>query len=235
MAVRGFQPWADELAALQTDNFEVHPEQCVRVRHRQARCTRCADFCPTGAIQIGTALKVVPLRCAQCGLCLAACPTGVFGPKRPGDADIMAGLERAAQRSEQVVFACSLLLRKHRRMRSHPGLVELDCLGRLHESLLVGAVAAGARDVVLSDGLCERCTYEVGRKLANDRVATTRTLLDALGMEAAVRFSEQALPGMPALQDRGTERAAASATGPAGSWSRGQADGPRRCPRLCGI
>ena len=41
---------AELLARLSGRALNVYPHQCVRARHKKARCSLCADACPTGAI-----------------------------------------------------------------------------------------------------------------------------------------------------------------------------------------
>ena len=67
------------LGSLQSPWLAVHPERCVRLRHRLVECGRCADACTGGAIGLEDGvLDVDPRRCVGCGACQKSCPFGVI-------------------------------------------------------------------------------------------------------------------------------------------------------------
>lgn len=87
--------FSGELAKLSDAGIAAVPLRCVHVRNRAAKCTRCADACPSGTVafraisdgegQVPDAgrgftaeFSVVPERCSRCGACVMACPTGAL-------------------------------------------------------------------------------------------------------------------------------------------------------------
>lgn len=78
--------------------------------------------------------------------------------------------------------------------------IQVRCLGRLDESILVDAVAAGAQAVWLVDGECQDCPYAVGRTVAEQAVQRANALLQAFGVSEHIFIS----PTLPAEQRTAT-------------------------------
>lgn len=75
----------------------------------------------------------------------------------------------------------------------------VSCLGRLDESLLVAAVAHGARSVWLVDGACGDCPQTIGWTAAHTVVARSNALLKAFGVREAITFR----PSLPDVRAAG--------------------------------
>lgn len=172
------------------DRLEEHPiavtlELCTRKRHRLSTCTRCFDVCPVGAITWDDGLQIDWEVCTGCGLCAAVCPTGALEAKKPTNDELIVEIQRVLRGQDEVVFACP---RVSTEGRAQP--IRVGCVGRLDESLLVSAVAYGAKAVWLVDGACESCPQAGGRALTEKSAARANALLEAFGRSERVAFRE---------------------------------------------
>jgi ferredoxin len=118
----------------------IEGAECLALSAPLAGCSRCADICPTDAID-PLSLTVAPERCLGCGRCVAVCPTEAItlpdAIPAPA-ADIECGRVGARDRAE--------------------GASQAACLGALSEAALLEAVAALDDDVRLIDrGWCASC------------------------------------------------------------------------------
>ena len=175
------------LAGLESPAIRVHPQQCTRLRHRRSRCNLCAATCPTQAITWRAAsLEVEPRKCTGCGLCAAVCPTGALEAQNPTNAELVTQVQELAREREWVAFACPRYLEGQGSQGAR--YLRVNCLGRLDESVLVGAVAVGMGSVWLVDGACRDCTQPQGRAAALLAVQRANALLAAFGRAGAVRM-----------------------------------------------
>ncbi len=175
------------LGQLNSDALRVHAQQCIRIRHRRAECALCADSCPTQAIVWTPGLEVHPDLCTGCGICAAACPSGALEPRSPTDGELAARLSRIGEAGDAVAFACARHLRAG--MGTGGAVIQVSCLGRLDESILLAAAAAGIRRIWLIDGLCHSCPQAVGHAVAGRAVQRAGALLQASGDGQSVHFT----------------------------------------------
>ena len=180
------------------DRLESHPvvvtsELCARQRHRRSTCSRCVDLCPVGAITWEEGLEIDWEACTGCGICAAVCPTGALETKGPSNDELMVRIKQVISDQDGVVFACP---RAQGGCKGGAPCLTVSCLGRLDESLLVGAVAYGAASVWLVDGACAGCPQAVGRALAGAALTRSNALLQAFGVPARVAFRHD-LPALP--------------------------------------
>ena len=189
----------------------VEPQRCVLVRHRNGECLRCAAVCTTGAISLGEeGIVVSPEKCIGCGTCASACPTGCLTAANPTDEELFGAVEAALAENEgRVAIACerAFAMASGNRMKRDscdatapsfvPGkiagatsdgrpLVGVVCLGRVDESLLVEAIARGARSIQLISGPCESCPHRCGGALSDEIIVSAETLLAALGTPSPI-------------------------------------------------
>ena len=185
----GLDRIVDILSHLQSPAIRVSPRQCSRVRHRRSTCTRCADACPTQAITWRESLKVESAKCIDCGICATVCPTGALEAQVPTNAELLEPIKRHVTENRSVTFACSRYLETMRAQSAQ--VVQVKCLGRLDESILVGAIADGAQSVSLLDGACADCPHAIGRTIAAQTAQTTNALLAVWGVARRVGFDAQ--------------------------------------------
>lgn len=179
------------IGKLESPYITVHQERCALVRNRHADCLRCAASCASGCISYdGEALFVSPEKCIGCGTCATVCPTCALEAHHPGDAALAAACVSSLVANEGAAYiGCGQLLERARGRYDEEKVVRVECLGRVDESLLTELAAAGASEVALVHGDCERCEHRRGREAAEAVVDTTAKLLGIWGSPMGVRFS----------------------------------------------
>ncbi|HSJ55227.1 MAG TPA: 4Fe-4S binding protein [Anaerolineae bacterium] len=182
--------------------IRAYPTQCSRLRHRRSTCTLCADACPVQAIGWEDSLHVDEERCTACGACATVCPTGALEAQRPTNGELLARIEALARERTSVAFACP------RYLAAEGGdgqrFVRVQCLARLDEGILTGAVAVGMHDIWLMDGSCQECPQAANRAIIEQTVMRSNALLEALGLLQRIVIASQ-LP--PELHGRAEPRA----------------------------
>lgn len=142
---------------LESQSLAVEPHRCVVVRNRNARCRRCAEACPAGAIAVeGNDLVVAPERCVGCGICATVCPTAALEPKKPGDKELLRAAVAAMQANDGVVVIMDAVMQAAAEGKYDSAKVTVvKNLGRVDESLIAVLVAGGATSIVLVAGPVE--------------------------------------------------------------------------------
>ena len=187
MPVLGLEEFVEIMGRLEGKAIQARPQQCTRIRHRLSTCTRCADACPTGAIQWDSGLEVDAEKCTGCGACAAVCPTGALSAHSPTNGELLVRAKQVIQDSGNVAFACP------RYVEANPtkAAITVNCIARLDESVLVGAVSMGAKGVWLLDGACEGCPQESCRTVAAACVSRSNRLLAAFGVSERIALVER--------------------------------------------
>jgi Pyruvate/2-oxoacid:ferredoxin oxidoreductase delta subunit len=116
------------------------------------------------------------------------CPTGVFEARAPTNAELFARIQELAQEREWVAFACPRYL--ERRGGGADLCIPVPCLGRLDESILVGAASAGM-EVWLMDGACQACPQAIGQAITEQVVQRSNALLQAFGVTQRIAIGTQ--------------------------------------------
>ena len=180
------------LGAIESDALAVHDERCISVRNRNADCLRCAEACTSGAITYrDNDLHVEPDNCIGCGSCATACPTCAIEIKKPSDEELTAAVKRSIVATKgHPVIACETALRAAGEEPDAARLVEVPCLGRVDESLLVGVAAYKAFDVTLVCGACEECPHAPGGALMREVAASASNMLRAFGSTMPVTVTD---------------------------------------------
>ncbi|MEG0323516.1 MAG: 4Fe-4S binding protein, partial [Raoultibacter sp.] len=95
--------------ALESKAVFAAEDRCVVVRNRNAKCRKCVEACPTGAVEVGgNKLTYHARACVACGACTVVCPTEALIPLRPMDDELATSVARATVEAGGVaVFACA--------------------------------------------------------------------------------------------------------------------------------
>ena len=172
--------------SLGTDKVLAAEPRCAAVRNRNSSCSRCVDICPTDAITVEkNHLRVSASACVGCGACTTVCPLEALVPIEPSDYQLENAVEQQLQNTPgRVCFACA---RMAAREEADPqGYVEVPCLARVDESLLLSLIARGITDIRFVDGTCETCKLNVCGPLVQMVVSTANDLLAAAGSDVRV-------------------------------------------------
>ncbi len=186
----------DVLTRIESRAVRVYPQQCSKLRHRRSSCTLCADYCPAQAITWGESLQVDPDECTGCGMCAAVCPTGALEAQAPTNVELLTQIQERVKEGASVAFACPRYLEAKGRDGDH--FIQVNCIGRLDESILVGTVAEGAQAAWLMDEACQECPYVIGRAVAEQVVQKANGLLQAFGVQERI-FIGRELPPRPGM------------------------------------
>ncbi len=140
------------------------------------------DHCPRHAISFDESIRIDADKCDDCGICTNVCPTGALEDTRPTNTELIHRVEQLKQ-TEWLAFACP-----HAFEGSDERVITVNCIGRLDESILIGAVSRGITQVVLVDGPCADCPASVGRKAASQAVGEANALARAFGISPCISF-----------------------------------------------
>ncbi len=130
----------------------VETARCLREHSGLSDCHLCVKSCPVQSIDLGGGVHVLN-HCTGCGVCLTVCPVSAF------DLNGAATGQLLSQVASRVRESSSLLMTCEQSADAPSADLILPCLARLDETLLLGALALGARQVHLTRGLCENCPY----------------------------------------------------------------------------
>lgn len=181
--------------ALESKAVFAAEERCVVVRNRNAKCRKCVEACPSGALEVGgNRLTYSARACVSCGACSVVCPTETLIPMRPLDEDLATAIAQACVLADgMAVFACARAAAK--READPDRFAEVPCLARMEESVLMELAAHGVSHLVLVDGTCATCKYRACNPGIDATVASVNTLLEAEGIslrvERASAFPEE--------------------------------------------
>lgn len=191
---------------LESKSLHIEPAHCVRVRNRNASCSRCVDACPTQAIALsGNSLSVDSQSCIGCGSCATACPTSAIRAMKPSDAELDASIDVSSRALEGAAVAvCARVSAK--RAADADAVAVVPCVSRLGVANLVGACARGASSLTVVDGVCATCKYRKAAEGFSDRVHAANVLLEAWGSTARVASTSE-------LPQRARAQSAAQGTG----------------------
>ncbi len=201
----GLDQIADVVTRLGAPNPSVHPQQCSRLRHKNSACARCIDSCPAHAITVQGTLEVDATQCTNCGVCAAVCPTGALEATNPTNAEMLHRIE-SRHGAACLAFACPKAA-----CASDERVIQVNCLGRLDESILVGAASWKIGQIILVDGPCQNCKDAKGCEASVQAIAESNALLHALDLPPRVSFVSQLPPsgsgGTPVVNEGLSRRA----------------------------
>lgn len=179
---------------------QVDPDEC-------AACLTCVRSCPFGVPRIGDGsgsegnevAVIDPAGCRGCGVCAGACPNNAIQIAHHGDPQIMnkvhalfdKPLPREPYDPRIVAFICTYCtytaadMAGSLRMQypANVRVVKLLCTGRVDTKHLLAAFEAGADAVMVSGCELGDCHFLEGNNRAVQRVAQTKNILEAIGIE----------------------------------------------------
>ncbi|MBM3558118.1 MAG: hypothetical protein FJX47_21470 [Alphaproteobacteria bacterium] len=173
---------------------------CLAARDAAEGCRDCLNACPVGALTQGEQGPQIEKACMGCGRCIVACPTGALASS---EFDLLHGLVPGDTRLR-------LECRATPRAFLDPGTLVVPCLGGVTEEDLVAlALAVGMREIEVVDrGWCEGCQAGLGDRPAQDLVARTDAVFQALDLgDAAPRHCFEPLRPAHRLDIRERQRA----------------------------
>lgn len=181
------------LERLDGTNVHVHQMRCVDVRNRNAGCHACADACVSGAIGlVDGVLCVEPSLCIGCGTCATVCPTCALEARGPDDAALFERCLAISRANDgEMVAVCSRVADAEAGRLDESRCVEVACLGRIDESLLVCLAAEGCESVRLVGRGCERCSHVAGARVAEQVCVGASELLEAWGAPMEIDLVEE--------------------------------------------
>ncbi|MDR1422396.1 MAG: 4Fe-4S binding protein [Coriobacteriales bacterium] len=183
------------LEKLESFDIRVHPQRCVCVRNRHARCSRCSDACTSGAISLKDELSIDPDLCVGCGTCATVCPTCALETIHPNDAELLQRAKPIIKATDgQLAFLCHTARESATLPLDGEQLIELTCLSRLEESLLTSLFAFGAEDILLIKGDCESCPRRQGVETIELVLETMQALTAAWNLTQTLDLTTEIPP-----------------------------------------
>lgn len=157
------------------NTLQVTRGLCSRYRSSKSACAACVEACPVpGAVAVGEDGVTVADSCVACGACVSACPNGAIQPAESDRA--LAGRMRAlVRREEPFRIACS-------RAEATADL-EVACLSRLTEALLLEPVRWGAGRVEIVSPDCSACSFQKAMPRWEKVPVLARLLCDGAGVD----------------------------------------------------
>ncbi len=176
----------DLAQSLRSERIHVVEQRCSAVRHRKASCRLCLSACITDAISlVHNKLSIDQDACVSCGACVTVCPTEALVPLEPSDAKLYECAVSAMKACDgTLVISCARIAA--RREGDPTKFVEVPCLARIDESIVIQLVSEGSHDVILVDGNCATCKYHKTAQVIEDSVDAANELLEALGSTTRV-------------------------------------------------
>ncbi len=178
---------------------EVHHQQCVNARHRQAGCRLCVDHCPVDAIQLAPGPLPLPMLdprvCVGCGACIPVCPTDVFGQSMAPEARLE-GFRDELPAGGALALVCPQHADPSQTTATADYVIQHErCLAAFSVDQLLALSDAGSRALWLDDSPCETCPLAPAQGDIAQRAEAANQLLAAFGMAPAVhRVSEASEP-----------------------------------------
>jgi bidirectional [NiFe] hydrogenase diaphorase subunit len=113
--------------------------------------------------------------CQGCGSCIAVCPAGAISMPEYDEIDMLARIRELAGSGARVVaFACP---RSPIPAEIAGNVIVLPCIGRVSMAMMMAAVLAGARKVMLMGRDADSCHFSEGERQAEKRVEHALDLL----------------------------------------------------------
>lgn len=188
-------PNLNDIATI-ADSLEKHsvgvvPDRCVRVRNRNAKCTKCLDVCKVKALTIEqNKVEYNASACVHCGACVTVCPTEALVALDPPESALAQTLAQTRSHTGGIVaLACA---RQAAKRKGDPAcFAEVPCLGRVDESLFLSIASSHPDQVLLVDGQCSSCRFGWCEGVIESVTSDVNGILENLGSPLRIqRVSE---------------------------------------------
>ena len=178
---------------LESRDLIVHQQRCVRVRNRNATCSRCADACTSHCISVeGNEISVNASNCIGCGTCATACPTCAIEARNPTDTSLLdTSCAVLAAAEGEVVIAAQQIVDEAHGLIDLSRIVVVSNLGRVEEGLLLELARRGATQITLVQPREVSPANEAGLRMAEQVCETARALIECWGLPTRVVISEK--------------------------------------------
>lgn len=178
--------------------LSINLDACIYARSGFSKCRICADFCPTGCLDLADgSIAFNASSCLECGICVTVCPSSVFSLSRFGEGALLDALDEAYEKAPVVTLTCG--------RKGSPAFdgaqpsVPAPCLAVLGEVHLVRLAANGAEKVTLM-APCGECEVYSGADVIGWTVERASHLLGILGGNPSAITFEKAQTGEEALR-----------------------------------
>lgn len=176
---------------LESKALHVDPAHCVKIRNRNASCSRCAESCPSGAITLqGNALDIDGEKCMACGACASVCPTNAISFMKPTDQELDHAVDASARSlGDSAVVVCARVAAHH--VADVDATATVPCISRLDTQALVGGCVRNEVSLVVVDGGCKTCKYRHASKQFDACLQEANDLLSAWGSSLRIERTQE--------------------------------------------
>lgn len=181
------------------ETLVINKSACVRMRHKNAACTKCIDVCPSGAISIGKVggrISIDWAICRDCRLCSSVCPTSVFVPRTHDRTKLYEETAEMIRKKGSVEFRC-----REAEKDKNGESVRVESCGAVNLSTLLWAASRGAERIHLHTGDCGECDI----KLCSELFSDTAGELEKIYAEADKNLPQLSLGNAPLETTEGAE------------------------------
>ena len=121
----------------------------------------CEEICPVDAIKVRShEITVNHDECTHCGACVTVCPTQALSSIWFADDELQQSALKSLEATHgHPIIVCveALAALDENQDYDHVKAIEMQCLERVDESLLMLLAVAGAQDITLVTGDCQNC------------------------------------------------------------------------------
>ncbi len=181
----------------------VETSRCLRELSVLSDCDICVRTCPVQSIDLAGGVHVLT-HCTGCGICLRVCPVSAFDLSGVTTGQLLSQVASLVREHPIPFITCE------RSADAASADLVLPCMARLDESIVLGALALGARELFLTQGPCDECPYGEAMPRHRRMVDRIRTWARALpgSSERIVEVEKGTRRARPVARQVGPDRRA---------------------------